>query len=97
MQTTTRNVNYEMFSPAGERACQSLVNKVSKKILGPSRLTKDDVQKLYDDGREKIAEKHGEVYDTEPRWNISREINKALKEAGYGFSFNSWGEIADDY
>lgn len=93
--TTTRNVNYEMFSPAGERACQSLVNKVSKKILGPSRLTKDDVQKLYDDGREKISEKHEEVYDTEPRWNISREINKALREAGYGFRINGWGSVEE--
>lgn len=89
MQTT----NYEMFSPAGERACQSLVNSISKKILGNKRLTRDELQKLYDDGREKISEKHEEVFDTEPRWKIAWGINKALKEADYGFRINAWGSV----
>ena len=94
MQTTTKTY-YEMFSPAGERACQSLVNSISSKVLGSKRLTMEGLQKLYDDGREKISQKHEEVYDTEPRWNIAREVNKALREAGYGFRINGWGSVEE--
>ena len=85
--------NYEMFSSAGSRACQSLVNSISKKILGPKHVTKEQIQELYNKGREKIALKHGEVFDTEPRWHIARRINIALKQADYGFKINEWGEV----
>lgn len=86
---------YEMYSSAGDRACQSLVNSISKKVLGAKRLTKQQLQELFDKGRDKIAVKHGEVFDTEPRWNIGRKVNIALKEAGYSFRFNGWGDIED--
>ena len=87
---------YEMFSKAGDRACHSLVTSASKKILGKKRLTKQEVQELFDNGRKKISVKHGEVFDTEPRYHIARGFNNALKEAGYGFRFNSWGDLLED-
>ena len=90
-----KKVCYEMFSPAGERACQSLVGSITKKVLGAKRITKEQLKELYDNGLEKVSQKHDEVYDTEPRWKIAREINEALVEAGYGFKLNSWGDIEE--
>lgn len=78
--------DYEMFSAAGNQACQSVVNSITKKILGSKRVTEDDVLDLFNKGRIKIAEKHGEVYDTEPRYHIKQSINAALKQAGYSFN-----------
>lgn len=92
MQT---KVYYEMFSAAGEKACQSLVDSIDKKIHGKERMTKERIQELYDAGRKKISEKHGEVYDTEPRGHIARQISKSLKKAGYGFYINSWGQVGE--
>ena len=90
-------MSYEMFTPAGDRACESMVKAARKKILGKKRLTKDDVQKLYDEGRKKISAKYPEVYDTEPRGHIAHRISLALKEAGYGFELNSWGDVEDSW
>ena len=84
-----------MFSPAGEKACQTLVDSISKKIQSNERMTKERIQELYDAGRKKISEKHGEVYDTEPRGHIAHQISKSLRKAGYGFYLNSWGEIEE--
>jgi hypothetical protein len=79
---------YEMFSPAGERACQALVDKITKKILSPRRVTAADVLDLIEQGMKKISVQHGEVFDTEPRVQIAHQISKALRAAGYGFYFN---------
>lgn len=79
-------VNYEMFSKAGERACQSLVNKITKKIFGNTRVTEDIIEKMIDIGMDKISIKHSEVGDSEPRWHIRYEVNKALEENFYSFT-----------
>lgn len=92
MQT---KVYYEMFSSAGEKACQSLVDSITRKISGFERMTKERIKELYDVGRKKISEKHGEIYDTEPREHIAHQISKSLKSAGYGFYLNSWGQIEE--
>ena len=76
-------INYEMFSPSGERACQSLVNRITKKIQGTKRVTAAEIEKLVDKGMDKIAVKHGEVWDTEPRYHIRTAVDKAMVEAGY--------------
>jgi len=78
--------DYEMFSAAGNQACQSVVNSITKKISGSKRVTENDILDLFDKGKMKIAEKHGEVYDTEPRWHMQNRINAALKQAGYSFN-----------
>lgn len=87
---------YEMFTPAGDRACESMVKSIKKKILGKTRLTKEDIEKIYNEGLDKVEAKHPEVHDTEPRWHIAKEISKALEEAGYRFYINSWGDVEDN-
>ena len=74
---------YEMFSKSGDRACQSLVNRITKKIQGKKRVTAIEIEELIHEGMKKIAVKHGEVWDTEPRYHIEYAINKAMSEAGY--------------
>ena len=89
-------MSYEMYTPAGNRACESMVKSARKKILGKTRLTVEAIQKIYDDGLEKVNNKHSEVYDTEPRWHIARKLSEALKEAGYMYRFNAWGDVEED-
>lgn len=72
-----------MFSKAGDRACHSLVKKVIKKVNGNTKVTKDSLDAIISEGLKKIAEKHGEVNDTEPESNIEYNVNKALKDNGY--------------
>jgi hypothetical protein len=82
--------NFEMFSPDGNKACQSLVKKLFKKIEGKTRLTEEDVYKHIRDGIEEVAEKHEEVYDTEPGWHIQELVNKKLAEVGYGYTVSRY-------
>lgn len=76
-------IHFEMFSYSGERACQSLVNSITKKIQGIKRVTADEIKKLVEEGMNKIAVKHGEVFDTEPQYHIEKAVNNAMVEAGY--------------
>ena len=89
-------INYEMFSEAGNIACHSMVEKATKRILGKERLTLNDVQEMYEDGMSQINQEHGEVWDTEPRSHIAHNISKALKEAGYAYRINSWGDVEEN-
>lgn len=86
---------YEMFTNSGNRACQTMVNRINKIIHGNKRLTKEKILELYDKGMEKIAIKHPEVHDTEPRGHIAYQISKTLKEVGYRFFIDSWGDVRE--
>jgi len=86
---------YEMFSKAGDRACQSMVNSATKKILGKTRLTKSDIEKLYTEGINKVEAKYPEVWDTEPRGHIAHQLSNALKSAGYAYRINCWGDVVE--
>lgn len=86
-------MSYDMFTKAGNNACQALVNRISKTIKGARRITAAELQVLYDRGRDKIAEKYGEVFDTEPRVELARAINKTLEETGYSFRIGYFGDV----
>lgn len=88
-------MSYEMFSEAGNKACQSMVNSAKKKILGSKRLTKADVQALYEGGMDKVEAKYPEVWDTEPRGHIAHQLSLLLKEAGYVYRINCWGDVEE--
>jgi hypothetical protein len=75
--------NYEMYTPAGEKACDSLVKRIIKKIEGNKRVTANEIEDMVEKGMEKIAIKHPEVDDTEPRWYIRDYVDKAMVDNFY--------------
>lgn len=81
---------YEMYTEAGERACDALVMRVIKKIQGTKRVTPDDIIDMVDGGMAKIQRKHPEVYDTEPRWHIRDYVDKVLEENFYQKLFDKY-------
>jgi hypothetical protein len=87
--------SYEMYTPAGDRACGNLVKTIQKKIYSKERVTPDQIAKAIEEGQVKIESKHPEVYDTEPRGHICHEVSKALKDAGYGFFIDSYVNPCD--
>lgn len=74
---------YEMFSQSGEKACDDLVKRVTKKIEGVKRVTAEEIKVMVEEGMEKIAVKHPEVYDTEPRYHIRDYVDKAMVDNFY--------------
>jgi len=84
---------FEMYTPAGDKACQKLVDGIVAKINGDKRVTGEEIEKLLKDGVAKVAKTHREVHDTEPRGEIAHQISKALKAAGYSFYFDSYGHL----
>jgi len=91
MATEEKKVRgFEMFSKAGNSACNSLVESVIKKISGTKRVTEEELNVLLRKRIAKIAEKHSEVYDTEPPEHIVYYINQHLKSVGYGFELDKY-------
>jgi hypothetical protein len=95
METQVAVVNYEMYTSSGEKACQKLMSQLSSKILGERRLTGEEVERMLEDGISKIAKTHREVHDTEPRGELARQVSKLLKQAGYGFHFDSYQNLSE--
>ena len=82
--------NYEMFTQAGNKACEGLVKRTERKINGKQRVTQEEITDYLQEGIKKIAGKHEEIYDSEPPYHIAFYVNKALKEAGYSFEIDSY-------
>ena len=82
--------SYEMFSAAGDKACETLVNRICKKIHSHIRVTKEEIVGEIEEGQMLIALIYPEAHDTEPRGHICHEVSKALKDAGYGFFIDSY-------
>lgn len=78
-------IDFEMFSKAGNKACANLVKKITKIICGNRKVTLTNIEELVEVGINKIAEKHGEVQDTEPPYHIMFYVNNCLKSEGYSF------------
>jgi hypothetical protein len=97
METQVTIVNYEMYTSSGEKACQKLVDKVSSLILSDKRVSGDEIQQMLEEESAKVAKTHREIYDTEPRQEIARQVNKALKKAGYSFGFDSYQYLVTEF
>lgn len=88
--TPPKQFYFEMFSPAGEKACNSLLAKVFRKLEGSQRVFKEDIELMLTEGMKKISDKHPEVYDTEPQANFAELVSKKAKEMGYGWEISRW-------
>lgn len=76
-------MSFEMYTAAGDRACQTQLNKIVKFIEKGKGITPDVIETMYDDVMKKIAIKHREVYDTEPEWHLKDRIKKTLAKNFY--------------
>ena len=84
--------SYDMYSQRGNRKCHTLVKRISKKILTSKKyFTNKEIEGWIREGMNKIKEKHGEVWDTEPRNIIVGRINEVVQQR-YGR-----GEDLDNY
>lgn len=90
MTTTTIRTNFEMFSKAGNKACQSLVSKAFKKIEGKKRVTQEEIELFMREGIKKIQAKFPEVYDTEPMYHMATEVRKKCEEIGYDYDIDRY-------
>lgn len=81
---------YEMYTRAGDAAVHSATMKVVKKINGKMKVSKDEILDMVKKALEKVSEKHGEVYDTEPEYHVSVRVNEALEKNGYGFQVSRY-------
>lgn len=87
--------DYEMFTPAGNKACHALVQKIVQRIQSNTRVTAHEIAQAIEEEQVKIETKHPEIYDTEPRGHICHVVSKTLKDAGYGFFIDSYVNPCD--
>jgi Asp-tRNA(Asn)/Glu-tRNA(Gln) amidotransferase C subunit len=73
-------MSFEMFTKAGNSACQTQLNKIIKFIKNGKGVTPETINTMYENALEKISIKHPEVNDTEPEWHLKDRIKKALQE-----------------
>jgi hypothetical protein len=76
-------MSFEMYTKAGDSACQTQLNKIVKFIEKGKGITPEVINSMYEDAMKKIAIKHREVYDTEPEWHLKDRIKKALENNFY--------------
>ena len=76
-------MSFEMYTKAGDSACQTQLNKIVKFIEKGNGVTPEVISTMYNDAMKKIAIKHREVYDTEPEWHLKDRIRKCLSTNFY--------------
>ncbi len=76
-------MSFEMYTKAGDSACQTQLNKIVKFIEKGKDVTPEVINTMFNDALNKIALKHREVHDTEPEWHLKDRIKKALQKNFY--------------
>jgi hypothetical protein len=79
---------FEMYTTAGDRACQRLVDALLKRINGDKFITEQELDTKLMSLLDAVKERHGEVTDTEPRYHIRKAVNAALKARGYAYEID---------
>jgi predicted nucleic acid-binding Zn ribbon protein len=92
---TTHMKSYEMYSAAGDKACETLVNQICKKIRSNVRVTREEIVREIEKGQMLIGLIYPEVHDTEPRGHICHEVSKALKDSDYSFFIDSYINLCE--
>lgn len=74
---------FDMYTAAGNKACQS----AAKRIVKQAKSARDhgDLLKITQAEMAKVAEKHREVYDTEPRYHFGCVVNRICKAKGWDY------------
>jgi hypothetical protein len=89
MDVTKINIkNFQMFSQAGNKACHGLVKRGARKIESKKRYTFEEYVDWLSAEVKKISEKHGEIYDTEPRGTIEHYLTAVADANGYDWNLN---------
>lgn len=76
-------MSFEMYTKAGDTACQAQLNKIVKFIKAGKGVTPEVISTMYENAMIKISIKHREVFDTEPEWHLKDRIRKALQDNFY--------------
>lgn len=86
----SRELDFEMFTKAGNKKCQSITRSVIKKIFGKKRLSQEEVIELAASKIRKVMNKPGfeEILDSEPPYHIKHYIVRACEIAGYSYDFD---------
>jgi len=71
-------MSFEMYTKAGDSACQTQLNKIVKFIERGKGVTPEVIKSMYENAMVKISIKHREVFDTEPEWHLKDRIRKCL-------------------
>lgn len=80
---------YEMFGPAGDKACQRMVDIITEKIASTEEMKANDLLELVIKELDYIALYKSEVLDEAPKRIMSVEINRALLQSGASFRIKS--------
>ena len=75
---STEPVTYEMYTPEGDAVVAHHVNVLIAAGVNGAFTRNELVEKVQEMQREVQQSGHGEVYDTEPEWDIVDKINKRL-------------------
>jgi len=86
----TKVVDMQMFSTKGNRAAMNVVKTVCKKIEQKRRWTENELEQMVLGLVIEARKEHGEITDTEPRWEILSRINRTLDNTGYGFKLDNY-------
>lgn len=73
---------FAMFSRKGNEAALAATRDMQERIL-EGKLSRDEVSRAYYDAVERIAAKHPEIGDTEPRGLMQDMLNESLDAAGW--------------
>lgn len=73
-------MSFEMYTKAGDVACQTQLNKIVKFIEKGKGITPETIYSMYYDAMKTISIKHSEVFDTEPEWHLKDRIRKCLEK-----------------
>lgn len=74
--------DYEMFTDEGNQACQQIVERIKAEICS-GVLTRNMLPERIQQLCVEVAQKHGEVWDTEPQANLADRINVLCTEHGW--------------
>lgn len=76
---------FEMYTPAGNLACRRLATRMVKSTIKLD--TRPKLTKFFNDELNKVAEKHGEIWDTEPRCHLARFAETIGEMHGFEFDY----------